>query len=71
MNGITITIIKLGTVSFVCGKALKCFGKKDYADIIYMCGWLGVGTQVCMLFMEMYSAFMSSEIVQLVQKIFG
>lgn len=71
MGGIMISIIKVGTVSFICGKALKCFGKQDYADIIYMCGWLGVGANICILFMQMYASVMGSEIVQLIQKIFS
>ena len=36
-------LIKLGTAAYISQKALKCFGKKDYADIIAFCGWSAVG----------------------------
>lgn len=39
-------ILSLGATGFIGQKALRCFGKKDYADIISFVTWCFVGVQL-------------------------
>lgn len=66
-----IEIIKIGAVGFLCSKSLKCFGKKEYSDVIgFMC-FLYVGVIIYMKIGGWYTGFMDSAFMQLMIKIFG
>lgn len=69
MNEILIQIIKVGSVSYISQKALKSFGKKDYADVVAFVGWCGIGANVMQLFLNIGDAIANSEIVKLVNNI--
>jgi len=45
---------------------LRCFGKKDYADIISFCGCCAVGIELYGVIMSIYAAVTTSEIALLV-----
>ncbi|MGL5767643.1 MAG: hypothetical protein ACRCX8_18575 [Sarcina sp.] len=41
--------LRIGATGFVGQKALRCFGKKDYADVISFVTWCLVGVQLVIL----------------------
>ena len=63
-------LIKLGTATYISQKALKCFGKKDYADIIAFCGWSAVGIELYNIIITICTAITKSEIFSLIQFLF-
>lgn len=63
-------LIKLSTVAYISQKALKCFGKKDYADIIAFCGWSAVGIELYNIIITICTAITKSEIFSLIQFLF-
>lgn len=65
-----IELIKTGTISYVSYKAMKIFNK-DYADILGFCGILYVGIGICLKVGGWYNAFMGSDFIQLMIRIFG
>ena len=69
MSGILIEIIKVGSVAYISQKALKSFGKKDYADIITFVGWCAIGANVMQLFIGIGEAISNSEIAKLINGI--
>lgn len=66
-----VEIIKTCSIGLVSYKALKCFGKKDYADIVGFCSVLYAGVMIISQVGGWYDNLMNSQIVQLVEKIFG
>lgn len=66
-----VEIIKTCSIGLVSYKALKCFGKKDYADIIAFCTILYVGVMIISKVGGWYDGFMNSAFIQLMYKIFG
>ena len=62
-------LIKLGTAAYISQKALKCFGKRDYADIIAFCGWCAVGIELYNIIINIYSAITRSELFTLFNSI--
>lgn len=69
MGAIAISIIKFGTISFIAQKALKSLGKNDYADIISICGWLGISVEVYNLLMLFVTAINNSKLFNLFSKL--
>ena len=63
------SLIKVGAVAYISQKALRCFGKKDYADVIAFCGWICVGIELYSLGLSIYAAITGSEIFSLVEGI--
>ena len=63
-------LLKVGIIGFTGYKTLKCFGKKDYGDIVIGTTALYIGLNVCIKFSEWYNTFMNCELIQLLQKIF-
>lgn len=66
-----IEIIKASAVGFICCKSLKCFGKKDYSEIIAFVTWLYVGAMICLKIGGWYNSFMNSAFMKVMIKIFG
>lgn len=64
-----IILIKIGAVSYISQKALRCLGKKDYADIIAFCGWLCVGIQLYNFGIAIYTTITGSALFSLVESI--
>lgn len=69
MREILITILKMGTVSFISAKAMKCLGKLEYANIISFLGWLGIGVEAIKLFDEFNRSIEESQIMKLMKVI--
>lgn len=63
-------VLKTGFIGYVCYKALKCFGKQDYADVIGLLVWVYLGFIICSKLTIWYSALMNSELVKLLERIF-
>jgi hypothetical protein len=36
-------LIAVGSAGFIGSKVFRCLGKPDYAEIIMLCGWIGMG----------------------------
>lgn len=36
-------IITVGSASFIASRIFKCMGKREFAELIGLCGWVGVG----------------------------
>jgi NADH:ubiquinone oxidoreductase subunit 4 (subunit M) len=66
-----VEIIKTASVGFICYESLKCFGKKDYADVVAFCSVLSTGVMIIGKIGGWYNGLMNSQIVQLAEKIFG
>jgi NADH:ubiquinone oxidoreductase subunit 4 (subunit M) len=66
-----VEIIKTASVGFICYESLKCFGKKDYADVVAFCSVLSTGVMVVSKIGGWYDNLMNSALVQLIEKIFG
>ena len=64
-----IGLIKVATVGYISQKALKCFGKRDYADVIAFCTWCAVGLEVYNIIINIYSAITGSELFNLFNSI--
>ena len=65
-----IELLKTGVVGYICYKALKCFGKQDYADVIALLVWVYIGFLFCFQIGSWYDSFMNSELIQLIERIF-
>ncbi|WP_305153826.1 hypothetical protein [uncultured Clostridium sp.] len=61
-----IELIKVGAVAYIAQKALKCFGKRDFADIIAFCGWCSIGVTLIQLILNVLDGITNSEIVKLI-----
>lgn len=46
-------------ISVICQKALKSFGKKDYADVVRLGGWCIYGVTI----VEIYSYIMNNSVI--------
>jgi hypothetical protein len=66
-----IEIIKTGSVGFICYESLKCFGKKDYADVVAFCSVLATGVMVISKIGGWYDNFINSNLMQIVEKLVG
>lgn len=64
VGGIGADILINGAITFISQKALKCLGKKDYADIISMTGWCLIGGSFVKFVLELSNAIVNSKIVQ-------
>ncbi len=64
-----ISLIKVATVGYISQKALRCFSKKDYADIIAFCTWCSVGLELYNIIINIYSAIIESELFTLFNSI--
>ena len=65
-----VELLKTGVVGYICYKALKCFGKQDYADVIALLDWVYIGFLFCFQIDSWYNSFMNSELIQLLERIF-
>lgn len=65
-----IELIKVATVGYISQKALRCFAKKDYADVIAFCTWCAVGIELYNIIITVYIAITKSEIFSLLQFLF-
>lgn len=36
-------LIAVGSAGFVASKVFKCLGKPEFAELIMLCGWIGMG----------------------------
>lgn len=43
MGAMLSSLIAVGSAGFISSKIFKCLGKPDYAEIIMLCGWIGMG----------------------------
>lgn len=50
MGSLLATLAKQIAVSVICQKALKAFGKKDYADVTRLAGWCLYGATLVNIF---------------------
>lgn len=66
-----VEVIKTGAIGYICYKALCCFGKKDYADIIMLILILYIGTMIALRVGGWYDSFMNSAFMQFMYKLFG
>lgn len=64
-----IGLIKVATVGYISQKALRCFAKNDYADIIAFCTWCAVGIEMYNIIISIYSKITGSELFALFNSI--
>lgn len=64
-------IIINSCVGFIGAKALSCFGKKEYSDLLLFVMVLYVGVSIVAKVGGWYDGLMHSAFIQLMQKIFG
>ena len=36
-------VIVVGSASFISSKIFKCMGKKEFGELMVLCGWVGTG----------------------------
>ena len=67
MGILLATLAKQVAVSVICQKALKSFGKKDYADVTRLAGWCVYGVTI----VDIYNFIMAnSKIIGFIQWLF-
>ena len=65
-----VELLKTGVVGYICYKALKCFGKQDYADVIALVVWIYIGVLILFQIGSWYDSFMNCELIKLFERIF-
>jgi hypothetical protein len=43
MGTMLSNVIAVGSAGFIGSKVFKCLGKPEYAELIMLCGWVGMG----------------------------